>query len=223
VRRILIASAAGFAALAAPAAALGPLPFGPSLAAVGWQSLTFRGRPPAEFLPAGPDTLAIRSDAGVSVIWKALSPDFASGSAASWRWRVDAGVPPTDLSDRTADDRSIALYFLFGNDASVVENPPTSLRGAVARGRALIYVWGGEEARGSVVPAPAMFGRGQIVVSRPADSPTGAWLSEAVDLRADFRRVFGREPGPLVGVGVSSDSDNTGTRTEAVLADLEIR
>ena len=46
---------------------------------------------------------------------------------------------------------------------------------------------------------------------------------DLVDLRADFRRAYGGDPGALVGIGVSSDSDNSGTRTEALLADLVIR
>jgi hypothetical protein len=49
------------------------------------------------------------------------------------------------------------------------------------------------------------------------------WRTESVDLRADFRRVYGSDPGPLLGVGVSSDSESTGTVTDAELADLVVR
>lgn len=214
---------AGGLALAAPAQALGPIQFGPSLSAAGWQAFPYRNIKQVTFTAEGADTLRLQSDQAASLIWRPLSSDFADGDVAQWRWKVDKAVPPTDLSDRGSDDRSIAVYFLFADDASAAENPPGSLRSAMMRGRALVYVWGGESAAGSVIRSPSMFGRGQLLVQRPATSPTGAWISETVNLRDDFRRVFGREPGPLMGVGVSADSDNTGTVAEATLSDLVIR
>jgi hypothetical protein len=214
---------AGGLALAGPGLALGPVAFGPSLSASGWQDFPYRNLKQVEFTAEGADTLRLRSDHAASLIWRQLPSDFSGGGVAQWRWKVDQAVPPTDLSDRGADDRSIALYFLFADSASAANDPPKSMRSAMMSGRALIYVWGSDEAAGSVIRSPSMFGRGQLVVQRPAASPTNTWISESVDLRADFRRAFGREPGPLVGVGVSADSDNTGTVAEATLSNLVIR
>lgn len=208
---------------ATPGLALGPVAFGPGLEAQGWERLDFRGRTPAQFAGNGAGALQIVAESAVSVLYKTLPRPFADAAGASWRWRVDAGVPATDLSDRNVDDRSVALYFLFADDPATLDDPPTSLTGAMRRGRALIYVWGGDAARGTAIRSPQMFGRGQLVVLRDATTPTGAWQSETVDLRGDFRKVFGREPGPLMALAVSSDSDNSETRTEAVLSDLVIR
>ncbi len=209
--------------MAAPVSALGPVAFGPDLSGAGWQDMTFRGRNPVEFSAPDSATLRIRSDSGISLIWRSLPKDFAEGSTAEWRWRVDAAVPPTDLTDRGADDRDLALYFLFADDPDAVENPPKSLRSAMMKGRALVYVWGGDAGQGSVIRSPSMLGRGQLVVQRPSGSPSGTWQAEHVDLRADFRRAFGREPGPLMGIGVSADTDNTGSLGDARLSDLVIR
>jgi hypothetical protein len=221
--RHLLTLALAVTLAAAPAMALGPVAFGPSLTGAGWKALTFRGKPAVDYSAEGAGTLHIRSDTAVSVIWRTLPRDFADGASAAWRWKVDAGVPPTDLGRRGDDDRAIARYFLFADDPAAADNPPTSLSGAMLRGRALIYVWGGDAATGSIISGPRMFGRGQLVIQRPAVTPTGSWQAESVDLRADFRRAFDREPGPLVGLGVSSDSDGTGSVTEATIADLVIR
>ena len=190
MRRLTAATVALLIGTANPGAALGPIAFGPGPEAQGWQPLTFRGRTPAQFASQGSDTLLIRADSAVSVLYKTLPRNFAAAQGASWRWRVDAGVPPTDLGDKSVDDRSIALYFLFADDAATLDAPPTSLTGAVRKGRALIYVWGGDADRGSVIRSPQMFGRGQIVVLRGARSSAGEWQSEAVNLRADFARAF---------------------------------
>jgi Protein of unknown function (DUF3047) len=198
----------------------GPVGFGSEQ---GWLSQTFPGYTPSRFHALGPATLQINSDKGNSLIWRPLPPDLASAGTAAWRWRVDQGVPPTDLGIRRAADRSIAVYFMFADDESALATPPTSLRAAMGKGRVLIYVWGGQEAAGSVVASPTLGERGKMLVQRPADSPTGTWQGETVDLRADFRRAYGRNPGPLLGIGVSSDSESTGTVTQAELADLVIR
>lgn len=220
MRTLAGAALAAMIATSGPAAALGPVGFGPDPAALGWENLTFRGRTPASFGAQGPSALTIAADAGVSVLWRALPRDFADGAVARWRWKVDRGVPATDLARKGADDRDIAVYFLFADDPATLDNPPTSLTGAMRKGRALVYVWGGDAAPGTAIESPHMRGRGQLVVKRPAGP--GGWESVSVNLRSDFRRVFGREPGPLVGVGVSTDSDDTGTATRATLADLVI-
>lgn len=220
MKRIAVAALAAMIAGTTPAAALGPVSFGPDPAALGWDNLTFRGRAPASFAAQGPRALSIAADSGVSVFWRALPRDFAEGTTARWRWKVDQGVPATDLARKGADDRDIAVYFLFADDPATLDNPPTSLTGAMREGRALVYVWGGNAAPGTAVASPHMRGRGQLIVKRPAGA--GGWENVSVNLRSDFRQVFGREPGPLVGLGVSTDSDDTGTATRATLSDLVI-
>jgi hypothetical protein len=220
MKRIAGAALVAMIATSGPAAALGPVSFGPDMAALGWENLTFRGRAPASFTPAGPDALSIAADGGVSVLWRALPRDFADATTARWRWKVDRGVPATDLARKGADDRDIAVYFLFADDPATLDSPPTSLTGAMRKGRALVYVWGGNAAPGTAIESPHMRGRGQLVVKRPAGP--GGWENVSVTLRSDFRQVFGREPGPLVGLGVSTDSDDTGTATRATLGDLVI-
>jgi hypothetical protein len=219
MRLILIAALS----LALPAMAMGPVPFGPGLQDAGWSELTFRGRVPAEFRAEAPGTLRVRTDGGVSVLYRPLPAGFGPAAEARWRWRVDAAVPPTDLGRRGADDRSLAVYFLFQDDSEAAGDPPSSLTAAMRRGRALVYVWGGDGTARSMVESPHMGARGRLIVQRPAASPNGEWIAEAVDLRADFRDAFGREPGPLVGIAVSADSDDTATVSEALIADLVLR
>ncbi len=87
----------------------------------------------------------------------------------------------------------------------------------------LVYVFGGDGARGDVVQNPYTSGSGVYVVLRPADAPTGEWLSESVDLAADYRAAFGDDAGILVGVAVASDSDDTGGRNVAALSEMVLR
>ena len=57
-----------------------------------------------------------------------------------------------------------------------------------------------------------------VVASGP--SGLGAWQAVRRDIAADYRRAFGAEPGPVLGLGVMTDTDNTGAKAAGEYADL---
>jgi hypothetical protein len=42
------------------------------------------------------------------------------------------------------------------------------------------------------------------------------------DIHADYRRVFGEEPGPVVGMAIMTDTDNTRTQTRGVFGPVTL-
>ena len=77
-----------------------------------------------------------------------------------------------------------------------------------------MYVWGGAHKLHQIVSSPHLGSRGQSIIKQL--SGTGTWL-ERVNLRQDHKRAFSENAQSLVGLAVSSDSDDT--RTE-VLANI---
>lgn len=209
--------------LASASLAAEPVRFGPSLAAAGWKPLTFRGLKPAAFAPTGAAGLSIRAEGAASVIWKEIGEAEWGARRAAWRWKVENSVAATDLAVKGGDDRAIALYFLFARDEDAAKRAKgaSSLSSALwwSSGAALVYVFGGKGARNALVASPHMGKSGTLILRQPGGAATGQWLAETADLAADFRRAFGRDPGPLVGLAVSSDSDDTkGLNTGAIEA-----
>ncbi|MGC9417471.1 MAG: DUF3047 domain-containing protein [Rhodovulum sp.] len=202
-------------ALAAAPAPAQQIPF-----AAGWTEQRFSLLSSNDFGLNG-DSLGVRSDGTVSLLWTPLPPALWSGRVAAWDWRVDRSVPATDLTRKGGDDRNLSLYFLF--------LPEAAARAAQGRGvkalldhpeaRVLMYVWGGAHARGDLLASPYLGARGKTLILRPAG--TGS-ASERVDLAADHRRAFGTGPARLVGVAVSADSDDTGTGVLARIDRLRI-
>lgn len=200
-----------------------PVTFGPSLAGQGWKTLNFRGLKPVDFRAEGAGRLAIRAEGAASVIWRELDESLWTKRQAKWRWKVDQSVPATNLATKGADDRAIALYFVFAKDEASAKSAKgaASLSSAMwwSSGAALVYIWGGNGTRGQVVASPHMGASGKLVLRQPGGITNPSFLPEAADLAADFRRAFGRDPGPLVGIAVSSDSDDTkGTNLAAIEA-----
>lgn len=202
------------------------VPFGPDLAGQGWEHMTFRRIPATEYVANGRDELAITARASSSLIHRPLPEDAFDLRHASWRWRVDEGVPATDLSRRGGDDRAIAIYFAFAPESERARAAAgrTSLRRLLisGSGHILVYVWGGAGAPGTIVPNPYTRGRGVYLIQRPASSPAGQWQREQIDLARDHQRAFGQPPGILVGLAVASDSDDVDGINRARIADLTI-
>lgn len=200
-----------------------PVTFGPSLAGEGWKTLNFRGLKPVDFRAEGASRLAIRAEGAASVIWRELDESLWPKRQAKWRWKVDQSVPATNLAIKGSDDRAIALYFVFAKDEASARSAKgaASLSSAMwwSSGAALVYIWGGNGARGQVVASPHMGASGKLVLRQPGGITNATFLAEVADLTADFRRAFGRDPGPLVGIAISSDSDDTkGTNLASIEA-----
>ena len=193
--------------------------FGPDLAASDWRYISFPRRPGVAFTAHGEDTVIVRTNAGVGVLWHPVPRKVSRASKARWRWQVTEGVGPTDLTKKGGDDRVLAVYFAFADKKDAVGD--VDLMDMLQRGRGdlLMYVWGGAAKPGTVLPLPYFGGRGRTVVKRAANTQSGVWFNESADVRGDFRRAFGRAPGRLVAVAVSSDADDTGGPNLAAVAD----
>ena len=61
-----------------------------------------------------------------------------------------------------------------------------------------------------------------IVVGTGRDR-IGTWKVFQRNYVEDYRRAFGHAPGRLVGVGVMTDTDNTGESVEAYYGDIVLR
>ncbi len=168
-------------------------------------------------------SLSMVSNGSVSIAWTRVGPADWGSRGASWSWTVEQSVPPTNLAQKGGDDRNVSLYFVF-----VPESLAPSLQGANIRSllgnedvRIMQYAWGGNHSRGQVIRSPyGPPGQGVTIALRQAG--TGSH-SENVDLAGDYARAFGGEPGALVGLAVSGDSDDTDSMIRAAIGNLTLR
>jgi hypothetical protein len=168
------------------------------------------------------DRVLVTSDDAVSLIWTPVVSSNGDATAASWTWSVDGSVPATTLDQKGGDDRNLALYFVFMPREVAEANRGAGIRKllGVKAARVLMYVWGGDYKRGQVLVSPYLGPRGRTIVQRSAG--IGEY-SEVVDLAADYFRAFGEQRAQLVGLAISSDSDDTNSRIRARLESLELQ
>jgi len=184
-----------------------------------WREQTFPFQPANEYALNG-DTLGVSSEGTVSLVYR-RTPEVPDATGASWSWTVTEGVPATDLAQKGGDDRNLALYFVFADDATAEALQGASLRrllGAEAA-RILVYVRGGDVAPGTMQDSPYLGERGKTIVL--AETGTGS-QSERVDFDADLQEAFGTRPPRLLGVAVSADSDDTDSVIDATISGLSL-
>src|SRR5258708_24803698 len=85
-----------------------------------------------------------------------------------------------------------------------------------------MYVWGSRTPRDGVV-ANGYTSRIKIIAVENGRENLGKWLDETRDVAADYRRLFGEEPGKVISVGIMTEADASGRALGAYYGGLEFR
>ncbi|MEM6482343.1 MAG: DUF3047 domain-containing protein, partial [Pseudomonadota bacterium] len=90
-------------------------------------------------------------------------------------------------------------------------------------GHLMTYVWGAEEASGSVLRNP-YYSKGRVIVLVGQNAPTGEWRSVRRDIARDFSAAFGTTADltSLRYIAVSADNDDHGGQSVATVAALSL-
>ncbi len=219
-------------ACAAPllTAAISPGRTPPDLERLGWRKVEWQGISPATFSATLSGGVRVQGQGQGGFVYRPLQGPAA---CLTWRWRVDAGPPPTDLTRKGGDDRAISLtvgFVDYGPEAGFGARAQMAVAQAVAGEHrlprsTLSYVWGGtgREGAGRFFASPYGPAISRIRIQRPAATAPGRWVEEKVDLGADWRAAFGGTAVPaLQEVAISTDVDDTNSRIDAVVEDIRL-
>ncbi|MEM9724383.1 MAG: DUF3047 domain-containing protein [Pseudomonadota bacterium] len=202
------------------------------LAAAGWRSTPFQGRP-ANQVDCAEGALRLRSEGSISMHYITPPARLSRAQALRWRWRVDRSGGASDLGRRGADDRDLAVLVAFKYNPKTATPMERALRpivsahgGENAPGRVLAYTWAGgdgsnTEAGDQPVPIRSPYGGRAhriMVLQRGA----GPWRSEHVDIRRDHVRAFGDDRFEIQYVAVVADTDDLGGASDAWIRDLRL-
>ncbi len=160
---------------------------------------------------------------------QSLDVDPGKQPRVAWRWRVVELIAGADNGDRYAEDSPVRLLLFFDGDKrglpareQIALETAQLVSGQSAPYATLVYLWENRQPVGTVISS-AHTGRIKMVVAGSGRDRLGQWKQFERDYVADFIRAFGEAPGRLIGVGIMSDTDNTGGEVEAFYGDIELR
>ena len=147
----------------------------------------------------------------------------------AWRWRVVDLIAGADNQDRYSEDAPARLMLFFDGDRSrlpikeqMLMETAHLLTGQEPPFATLMYVWENRFAPDTLLRNSFTDQVKMIVVGTGRDR-IGTWKTFQRDYVEDYRRAFGHDPGRLVGIGVMTDTDNTGESVEAFYGDILLR
>lgn len=143
--------------------------------------------------------LRAESEADSHTIGHTLSVDLEEHPYLDFSWRALRLPPGGNEKERRTNDGALGVYVVFEGWSM----PPRSIK----------YVWSTTLPVGTVAESPYSK-KAKIVVLRSGEKGMGEWVEERVNVLDDFRNLFGGSEVPRVrGIGILTDSDNTGSNS----------
>jgi hypothetical protein len=168
------------------------------------------------------------ADRSASLYVALFKPATATPSSMGWRWKTDALVPDADNRDKKREDSPLRVLVAFDGDKSTLPEKEQSrfkraksLTGRDAPYATLMYIWSDHVPVNTVIPSAHTSQVKMLAVASGADG-LGRWHSVQRNLDADYRKAFGAAPGQVLGVGVMTDTDNTGSKAVGEYADIRL-
>ena len=143
-------------------------------------------------------------------------------------WWVDTLVPGADLSVPGQGDAPARLVLAFDGDHGQLSmrnrmlfELADTLSGERPPYATLMYVWANQGGPDTVILNPRT-DRIRKIVLESGPAHLKQWRHYRRDVAADFRRAFGEEPGPLIGLAMMTDTDNMGTSAQTWYGDVHL-
>lgn len=145
-----------------------------------------------------------------------------------WRWKTDNVYRHGDARKKEGDDYPIRVYVIFKYDPAAADfltkaayRIAKAVYGEYPPHSSLNYVWAGRKQEPSIFPNPYT-DRAMMLVLQAGDAGAGAWAFETVNVLADYRRAFSKDPPAEASLAVMSDSDDTGEKATAFIDTIEV-
>jgi hypothetical protein len=228
MKRCLSAIALPMLAACAPMLASGPADRGPWQ---DWQEFLLPGKRSTVYetrRDGGRIVVHAQANSSASMLRRKLQIDPARLGRVQFSWRVASLIEQADLSDADASDSPVRLVFAFDGDHGrlsarnrMLFELAQVLTGEPPPYATLMYVWDNRAAAESVIRGPRT-DRVRKIVLESGPAQCGRWLHYERDLRADFKKAFGEEPGQLIGVALMTDADNTTGKSSGSYGEVRV-
>lgn len=145
----------------------------------------------------------------------------------TFSWKVSTLPRGADVRDAESGD-AVRVMLAFDGDRSSLSTRNRmmfdlmeTITGEPPPFATLMYVWNTQTCTESLV-INQRIDRVRKIVLESGPTHLGQWRHYRRDVRADFKLAFGEDPGPLIGVAVMTDSDNTKSRAEAWYGEIRL-
>lgn len=170
--------------------------------------------------------LARADDSASALLHPLANLDAARYQELSWRWKIEDLVPNQDNTRSATEDSAVRLVVRFDGDKSKLDFSERmfsaqvkAVTGQELPYATLMYIWARKTPMDAVIVSRHTE-RIRMIVAESGMDRLGAWQTVRRNLYMDFKRAFGEEPGPITGIGIMTDTDNTGAKALGWYGDI---
>ena len=204
----------------------------PAPAAAEWRAMQLPGKRETTYTRCefqGRAAWHAQSQAAASVWRRRVNVVVTATTEVEFSWWVASTIAGADLSRAEVADSPVRVGFAFDGDVSRLSmrnrmqfQLVETMTGEAPPFATLMYVWDNHAEIGSVLPGPRSDRLRKIVLER-GDDHLRKWRNYRRNLFNDFQLAFGEPPGPLIGMALMTDTDNTGGAVEAWYGDVVLK
>jgi Protein of unknown function (DUF3047) len=169
------------------------------------------------------------ADGSASLYVSRFRPAMEVPETISWKWKTDALVPGADNRDKKREDSALRVMVAFDGDHATLPdvekkrfNRAKKLSGLNLPYALLMYIWSELLPVNTVIPSAHTSQVKMLVVASGVEG-LGQWQTVQRNPADDYRQTFGANPGPVIGVAVMTDTDNTRTKAAGEYADILLK
>ena len=178
----------------------------------------------------GVTVVSARADGSASALLHPLARlDAGVYRDLRWRWKTERLIRDQDNTRSATEDAPLRLVVRFDGDRAKLDFSERLfaaqvkvITGEELPFATLMYIWAGKAPLESVIVSRHTE-RIRMIVADTGEDRLGAWQHVSRNLYEDFVRAFGEEPGPITGIGIMTDSDNTGGEAHGWYGDIVLR
>lgn len=176
----------------------------------------------------GRSILHAHAEGASSGLMQHVSIDPVAQPWLSWRWRIGSLIATADNFQRDTEDSPARIILGFDGDKDTLSFADQVLfeTARIITGHdfpyaTLMYVWENKAPIGTMIDSTRS-GRIKMIVVASGSDGIGQWHDFTRNIAEDYEKAFGEKPGRLIGVGVLTDTDNTGETVEAWYGDIRL-
>lgn len=184
--------------------------------ALSWEIFRVPGKQPGRYRYVqheGRDAVLALADGSGSMLRHRRNIQPANLGQLSFSWHVPAATPVANAALPTLEDVPVRIVLAFEGDRSrfSIKNSLLSELSQLLTGEplpyaTLIYSWSRVSPPGDVI-FNDQTDRIRKLVVESGDAGYNQWRSYERDIRADFRKTFGEEPGALTSLAVFTEAE----------------
>lgn len=146
----------------------------------------------------------------------------------SWSWKVGSLIRMADNTQRETEDSPVRIVLAFDGDKNkwsfmdtILFDTAKLVSGHEFPYATLMYIWENKAPKETII-SNTRTGRIQMLVAESGPANVGKWVSYQRNIVDDYVKVFGEQPGRLIGIGVLTDTDNTEQQVQSWYGDIRL-